>query len=444
MIPVVTLVGRPNVGKSTLFNKLTRSRQALVDNFPGVTRDRLYGNVTWKRKKFILIDTGGISADINDINQAVQDQVSQALAEADLVLFVADCRDGLTPSDFDIAQDLRKNKFECQLVVNKTEGIDTAVISAEFHELAIGAPLSISAKNGQGIEALLDVIVYSLRNIEGEDSQKSGSSIAVVGRPNVGKSTMINTLAGTSRLIVADVPGTTRDSVIVPVDRFGQKLNFIDTAGVRRKARVQNTLEKFSVVKTIQSLASADAAIMVMDAQQSISDQDSAIAGLVVNSGRSFLLVVNKWDGLDIESRANVKRQIKRKFTFLPKHNVVFISALHKSGIRELMARLREVISSAYVEIGTGHLNRALRDVLKHHSPPLVNNRTIKPKFAHQGGKNPPVIVLHGNSLDKLPETYLRYLRRSLSAKFSLIGTHIRIELRNSDNPYNKSKRPKE
>lgn len=436
MIPVVALVGRPNVGKSTLFNRLTRSRQALVDDQPGVTRDRLYGEVWRGSQKVLVVDTGGLSDEAGELSNAVRQQVDQALEEADAVVFIVDARDGLTHQDIAIGANLRKGDSPVFVAVNKAEGLDGPTIGAEYFELALGDPLVISARTGQGVEELLGQVLARFPLSEAGTAVDNGRRVAVVGRPNVGKSTLVNALVGEPRLIVSDSPGTTRDSIQVPMDRYGQRMVLVDTAGVRRKSRVHETLEKFSVVKTLQALASADAALLVLDARAGLSDQDAAIAGIIVDSGRSIVVAVNKWDGLERRDRNLIRRDLTRRLDFLPEHESLFISALHGSGIGDLIGALQRAQGSALVELGTGALNRALAGALEHHSPPLINNRTVKPKYAHQGGRNPPIVVLHGNLMHKLPASYLRYLGRSLAKTFHLIGTQVRFELRKAGNPY--------
>jgi len=440
MIPVVAIVGRPNVGKSTLFNRLTRSREALVDDQPGVTRDRLYGEVVHRGRRFLLVDTGGLSDDGDILSTAVREQVAQALSEADAVVFLLDAREGLSGPEREIAHDLRKDDTPVVTAVNKAEGLDRDITASEFYELSLGTPNVISAKTGQGVSDFLNEIMDTLPEGADDESPSGGNRVAVVGRPNVGKSTLVNCLAGEPRMIVADLPGTTRDSVAVPIERDGETLLLLDTAGVRRKSRVRAALEKFSVVKTLQALASAQAAVLVLDAREGVSDQDATIAGLIVETGRSIVVAVNKWDGLERRDRNAIRRELSRKLDFLPEYECVFISALHGSGIAELTKALREAQLSAMMEMGTGALNRALGDAIEHHKPPMVNNRTIKPKYAHQGGRNPPTVVLHGNALDKLPSSYLRYLGRSLARTFKLTGTWIRFELRNAENPYDKAR----
>jgi GTP-binding protein len=436
MIPVVALVGRPNVGKSTLFNRLTRSRQALVDDQPGVTRDRLYGEVWRGSQKVLVVDTGGLSDEAGELSNAVRQQVDQALEEADAVVFIVDARDGLTHQDIAIGANLRKGDSPVFVAVNKAEGLDGPTIGAEYFELALGDPVVLSARTGQGVEELLGQVLARFPLSEAGTAVDNGRRVAVVGRPNVGKSTLVNALVGKPRLIVSDSPGTTRDSIQVPMDRYGQRMVLVDTAGVRRKSRVHETLEKFSVVKTLQALASADAALLVLDARAGLSDQDAAIAGIIVDSGRSIVVAVNKWDGLERRDRNLIRRDLTRRLDFLPEHESLFISALHGSGIGDLIGALQRAQGSALVELGTGALNRALAGALEHHSPPLINNRTVKPKYAHQGGRNPPIVVLHGNLMHKLPASYLRYLGRSLAKTFHLIGTQVRFELRKAGNPY--------
>ena len=438
MIPVVALVGRPNVGKSTLFNRLTRSREALVDDQPGVTRDRLYGEGVHRGRRFLLVDTGGLSDEVDALSAAVREQVMQALAEADVVVFLLDAREGLSGADAEIATDLRKGETPVVTAVNKAEGLDRDITASEFFELSLGIPQVISAKTGQGVPDFLETVIDTLPEGQFEANLAVGNRVAVVGRPNVGKSTLVNCLAGEPRMIVADLPGTTRDSVAVPIQRDGDTLLLLDTAGVRRKSRVHEALEKFSVIKTLQALASAQAAVLVLDARDGVSDQDATIAGLIVETGRSIVVAVNKWDGLERRDRNAIRRELSRKLDFLPENECVFISALHGSGLGELTKAIREAQSSAMMEMGTGALNRALGQAVEHHKPPMSNNRTIKPKYAHQGGRNPPTVVLHGNALNKLPASYLRYLDKYLARTFKLRGTRIRFELRNSQNPYDK------
>ena len=336
MIPVVALVGRPNVGKSTLFNKLTRSRQALVDDQPGVTRDRLYGEALRGQRRVLLIDTGGLAEEEDPLNSAVRSQVLQALLEADAVIFVVDARDGLTASDLEIGSALRKEGAPVLVAVNKAEGVDQAISIGEFSELSLGEPVAISAKTGQGLGTLFDAVLALVPEEGSGESPLSGERVAVIGRPNVGKSTLVNCLAGETRVIVADFPGTTRDSIPVTIDRDGAVLTLIDTAGVRRKARVHEALEKFSIVKTLQALASAQVAVLVLDAREGVLEQDTTIAGLAIEGGRSILLAINKWDGLDRSERNRLRRELERRFDFLPEHEEVFISALHGSGMGEI------------------------------------------------------------------------------------------------------------
>jgi len=436
MIPVVALVGRPNVGKSTLFNRLTRTRLALVDDQPGVTRDRLYGEVSHGGRRILLIDTGGLAEDEDPLNQSVRGQVMQALLESDVVVFVVDARDGLTATDRDISADLRREGVPVLVAVNKTDGVDSHIAASEFSELSIGGVLAVSAKTGQGLDRFQDELLAVLPSEGSAPERLHGEQVAVVGRPNVGKSTLINCLAGEPRVIVADFPGTTRDSIAVTIQRDHEVITFVDTAGVRRKARVKEALEKFSVVKTLQALASAQVALLMLDARSGVLDQDTAIAGLSLEAGRSIVLAINKWDGLDRSEKNKLRRELDRRFDFLPEHQRVFISAKYGSGIGELLKALRLTMASAMREMGTGELNRVVSRAIEHHSPPMTNNRPIKPKYAHQGGRNPPIVVLHGNSLDKLPASYLKYLARSVAKGFKMTGTQVRFELRKSANPY--------
>ena len=438
MLPVVALVGRPNVGKSTLFNRLTRSRDALVDNQPGVTRDRLYGRGRIGRIPFLVVDTGGIESEDNLFSRMVEEQVDQVIEEADMVMFLVDAVAGLVMQDREIAQRLRVSGRKIHLLVNKSEGFRQSLVTSEFQELSLGTPVAISAKRGDGIE---NVILDALGDHDDAVTQEQpGDSdipkFALVGRPNVGKSTLTNRLVGEHRVIVHDLPGTTRDSVNIPVSIEGKDYILIDTAGVRKKSKVEEVIEKFSVIKTLQAIENSQVVLLIVDASTEIGSQDAAIAGMVNDSGRSIVIVVNKWDGLDNRKRNRIIRDIESKFSFLPGPELVTISALHGSNIKEVIPAANRAYDSAMVSIATSNLNRALADAIVQTPPPMNNQRPVKMKFAHQAGRNPPVIVIHGNQVDSLPKSYLRYLSRYFSKAYGLKGTPLRILTRVSENPF--------
>lgn len=435
MLPVVALVGRPNVGKSTLFNRLTRSRDAIVDDQPGVTRDRQYGRGRIGDAPFLVVDTGGLEAEDDPFRDQILQQVEQVLEEAQVVVFIVDGDQGLVPRDREIADRLRQSGRRIRVAVNKTEGEDPAVAVAEFQELALGEPLAISALRGDGLDSLVADALAGLSGGEGDDEDLP-PRIALVGRPNVGKSTLTNRLIGEDRVIVSDRPGTTRDSIRVPFEYRDESYLVVDTAGVRRRARVDEVVEKFSVIKTLQSVEDADVAVLVLDASAEIGAQDATIAGMIQDLGRSMVIVVNKWDGLDTRQRRKIRDELDRKLPFLPDPEVLYVSALHGSNIADIMPAVRRALDSAMAEFGTSALNRALQAAVTQTPPPMHHNRAIKLKFAHQAGKNPPVVVVHGNQAERLPASYVRYLGRFLANAFRLHGTRIRVIPRSGENPY--------
>ena len=436
MLPVIALIGRPNVGKSTLFNRLTRSHKAIVDDQPGVTRDRQYGQGRIGSKPYLIVDTGGMFNDDELLQALIEEQVDQILKEADAVIFMVDGREGLTNIDKDVASRLRLGKCPIHLVINKAEGQAKQMVSAEFHELASGDPFVISARRGDGIQTTMEKVLEPFPVELQERDDDEIIRVAVVGRPNVGKSTLINRLSGDQRLIVMDQPGTTRDSIEVSINRAGRKYVFIDTAGVRKRSRVSEELEKLSVIKTLQALHASQIVVLMVDGSQEVSDQDSSLAGIVDQSGRALVVVVNKWDGLDNDQRADIRNQLARKFTFLAKHETLFISALHGTGMGELTKAINKAYRSALTVMSTGKLNRILRDAVLDQSPPWKGQFPPKLKFAHQGGKNPPRVIIHGNSLDSIPDSYARYLGTTIGKYFKLIGTRVEIDMRQSDNPF--------
>ncbi len=444
MKPVIALVGRPNVGKSTLFNRLTRSRDALVADLPGLTRDRHYGEGRVGKRPFLVIDTGGFEPIAKDgILHEMAKQTRQAVVEADIVVFIVDGRQGLTPHDKTITEFLRKSGRRVMLVVNKSEGMKYTTVAADFYELGFGDPYVISAAHGDGVndlvEEALDLATAGKAEDDEADTRVRGTRIAIVGRPNVGKSTMVNTLLGEERVIAFDMPGTTRDSIEIPFEREGRHYTLIDTAGIRRKGKVFEAIEKFSVVKTLQSIAEANVVLLLLDAQQDISEQDAHIAGFVLESGRALVVGVNKWDGLTSEQRDNIKREIDRKLSFLSFAKFHFISALKATGIAPLMKSIDAAYAAAMAKLPTPQLTRALQEAVDHQQPRRKGSVRPKLRYAHQGGQNPPVIVVHGNALDAVDANYRRYLEKHFRESFALTGTPLRIEFRSGKNPFSKA-----
>ncbi|TFW28603.1 ribosome biogenesis GTPase Der [Massilia horti] len=445
MKPVIALVGRPNVGKSTLFNRLTRSRDALVADLPGLTRDRHYGEGRVGERPFLVIDTGGFEPVAKEgIMHEMALQTRQAVAEADVVVFIVDGRQGLTPHDKTITDFLRKSGRKVMLVVNKSEGMKYTSVTAEFYELGLGDPYVISAAHGDGVadlvnEALDQAFAQRPADAEELEPQERGVKIAIVGRPNVGKSTLINTLVGEQRVIAFDMPGTTRDSIEVPFERGNKHYTLIDTAGIRRRGKVFEAIEKFSVVKTLQSISEANVVILLLDAQQDISEQDAHIAGFILESGRALVVGVNKWDGLESSDRDQVKTDIDRKMDFLSFARHIYLSALKGTGIGPLMRAVDEAYAAATAKLSTPRLTRALEEAVEKQEPKRKGGTRPKMRYAHQGGQNPPVIVIHGNALEGVTEPYKRYLEKHFRDTFDLIGTPLRIELRTGKNPFAKA-----
>jgi len=438
MLPVIALVGRPNVGKSTLFNRMTRTRDALVADFPGLTRDRKYGDGKLGDRPYIVIDTGGLSGDAEDLDGLMAQQAWQAIEEADLVFFLVDGREGLTASDAAVATALRRTGKPRLLVVNKTDGIDSDTASSEFYALGIGAPYPVSASHGRGVIALMAAAMLLLPAAEALAPQASDDTIrvAVVGRPNVGKSTLINRMLGEERVLAYDMPGTTRDSIFIPFERDAVAYTLIDTAGVRRRARVREAIEKFSVIKTLQAIDAAHVVILVLDAQLGVGEQDASLAGYIAEKGRALVVAINKWDGLESHARRQVNEQLERKLPFLGFAKTCFISALHGTGVGELFPQVNKAYAAAMRELPTPELTRILEQAVQEHQPPLVHGRRIKLRYAHQGGRNPPVIVIHGNQTERVPDTYRRYLVNAFRSAMKLTGTPVRIEFKTGSNPY--------
>jgi GTP-binding protein len=439
MLPVIALVGRPNVGKSTLFNVLTRTRDALVADVPGVTRDRQYGYGRIADHRFIVVDTGGLIETPRGIEQPMAVQTQRAMEEAGHIVFVVDGRDGLTPADRFVADVIRRSGKPVVVAVNKSEGRDDDVAVAEFHALGLGEPRAVSAAHGQGVDELVDAVLEGVEPVAAggtAEEERGDIRVCVVGRPNVGKSTLINRLAGEERLIAFDEPGTTRDTIMVPFERDGRRFTLVDTAGVRRKARVEDAVEKFSVIKTLQAIEEANVVIGVLDARDTVAEQDATLLGIVADRGRALVIAVNKWDHVAAEQRAEIRSQLEARLRFLDFAPVHFISALHGSGVGELMVSVQDAYEAAMRDLPTPELTRVLEAAMQQHQPPLVRGRRVKLRYAHQGGRNPPVIVVHGTQAERTPEDYRRYLANCFRQAFDLKGTPVRVEFRSEENPF--------
>jgi GTPase len=439
--PVIAIVGRPNVGKSTLFNRITKARDAIVADFAGLTRDRHYGDARLGAREFIVIDTGGFEPDsTTGIVKEMAKQTRQAVAEADAVIFVVDVRAGLSAQDHDIAKYLRTERKRVLLAANKAEGMTDSPLLGEFHELGIGEPIPISSAHGQGIRSLLDLALeqfdFGEEDAEPVDDVDRPIRLAVAGRPNVGKSTLINTWLGEERLVAFDQPGTTRDAIHVPFERDGQRFDLIDTAGLRRKGRVFEAIEKFSVVKTLQAIADANVVLLLLDATQGVTDQDAHIAGYILESGRAVVVAINKWDAIDSYQREMLARSIEQRLAFLKFAQVLHISALKRQGLGPVWKAIAAAHASATKKLSTPVLTRLLQDAVEHQQPPRAGRFRPKLRYAHQGGMNPPVVVIHGNSLEHVGDSYKRYLEGRFREHFKLVGTPMRIEMKSSANPF--------
>ena len=480
--PVVALVGRPNVGKSTLFNRLTRTRDALVADFPGLTRDRKYGQAHLAGHDFIVIDTGGIDGTEEGVEEKMAEQSLLAIEEADIVLFLVDARAGLTSADIGIANYLRQRQNKTTVVVaNKVDGIDADSHCAEFYQLGLGEIAQIAASQGRGIASLMEHVLAPFAEQMAETTEESAVEntdvssevtefdewdedfdfsneedtalldeelaqeqtpdnqnikIAIVGRPNVGKSTLTNRILGEDRVVVYDMPGTTRDSIYIPMERDGQNYTLIDTAGVRKRGKVHLAVEKFSVIKTLQAIQDANVVLLVIDAREYISDQDLSLLGFILNAGRSLVIVVNKWDGLDTDVKDRVKSELDRRLDFIDFARVHFISALHGSGVGNLFDSVKEAYECATQKMTTSMLTRILQIAVDEHQPPMIGGRRVKLKYAHPGGYNPPIIVIHGNQVDKLPDSYKRYLSNHFRRSLKIIGSPIRLQFQEGNNPF--------
>ncbi|MAD17419.1 MAG: ribosome biogenesis GTPase Der [Alteromonadaceae bacterium] len=456
MLPVVALVGRPNVGKSTLFNRLTRTRDALVADFPGLTRDRKYGQANYEGLQFIVVDTGGISGDEQGIDMAMANQSLMAIDEADVVLFLVDARAGLTAADQGIADHLRKQNKSVYVVANKVDGIDGDSESADFFALGLGDVNQIAAAHGRGVTQLLthtlmplsekfpDMQVPEDEEADEEiDAEKqlekllaSPIKLAIVGKPNVGKSTLTNRILGEERVVVYDQPGTTRDSIFIPMERDGREYVLIDTAGVRRRRSISEAVEKFSIVKTLQAIEEANVVLLVIDAQEGVTDQDLSLLGFVLNSGRSLVVAVNKWDGLAKDVKDEIKRELDRRLGFIDFARLHYISALHGTNVGHLFESVQEAYNSATKRINTSMLTRIMDMAQADHQPPVVRGRRVKMKYAHAGGYNPPIIVIHGNQVKDLPDSYKRYMMNYFRKSLKVMGTPIKVEFREGANPF--------
>ena len=441
MKPTLVLVGRPNVGKSTLFNRLTKTRDALVADQPGLTRDRHYGHGKLGSKPYLVVDTGGFEPLAKDgIMHEMARQTEQAIAEADAVIFLVYGRTGVTALDKDIANKLRKIERPVIVAVNKAEGMDRGVVVADFHELGLGDPVAISATHGEGVRHLVEHVLEDWPEAEETESPDSALRVAIVGRPNVGKSTMINALLGEERVIAFDQPGTTRDAIHIDFERGGKPYTLIDTAGLRRKGKVFEGIEKFSVIKTLQAIEDAQVVILVLDARQDISDQDAHIAGFILESGRALVVAVNKWDGLDAYRRERIKEALEAKLKFLEFASFHYVSALKGQGLATVFRSVDAAYKAATATLTTPRLTRALIEAVSRQSPPRSGLFRPKLRYAHQGGRNPPLIVIHGNALDKIPDAYRRYLEHSFREVFRLQGTPLRIQFNTSENPFSDQK----
>ena len=440
MRPVIALVGRPNVGKSTLFNRLTSTMDAIVANIPGLTRDRQYGEGELNGKSFIVVDTGGLSGEEEGINKEMASQSLQAIDEASICLFLVDAKHGLTPDDEKIFDYLRKSNKKTHLVVNKVDGLDPHHAIADFQKLGTPSISPITATQGRGVKSLMQNVLqddeFEINSDENLDTAFEGIKIAIAGRPNVGKSTLVNRMLGEERVVVYDQPGTTRDSLYIPFERRGEKYTLIDTAGIRRRGKTKQVVEKFSVVKSLQAIRDSNVVVLLIDAREGIVEQDLHLLGYVIESGRALVIAINKWDGMESEEKEFVKSEIQRRLIFVDFAAIHFISALHGSGVGTIYNSIQIAHGSAKNQLPTSMLTQILQGAVKDHAPPVVNGRRIRLRYAHAGGKNPPRIIIHGKQCHKVPKHYIRYLEKTFRSALKLEGTPVRIEMKSDDNPY--------
>jgi GTP-binding protein len=443
MKPIIALVGRPNVGKSTLFNRLTRSRDALVADIPGLTRDRKYGIGRVGSKPYTVVDTGGLTGNAEGIEGLMQNQAKEALVEAHAVIFLVDGRSGMTAGDVEIAQLLRQTGKPIYLALNKSEGLKVEQAGAEFFSLGLQQPYVISAAHGDGVRPLMDLVLAPFE-VDASDEQKGpkGIRISIVGRPNVGKSTLVNRILGETRVLAFDMPGTTRDSIEVPFEREGQAYVLIDTAGVRKRKKVSEKIEKFSVLKAIEAMEKSNIVVLVIDGSEGVTDQDASLLGLAIDSGRALVIAVNKWDGLSIDQRDKIRNDLELKLAFITYARIHFISALHGSGVGNLFTSILEAYEASLKQISTNRVTQVLKDMQLDHQPPMVGGRRIKMRMAHMGGHNPPIIVVHGSQVERLPASYIRFMENKFREVFGLWGTPMKIELRNTANPFDTEEKP--
>jgi GTP-binding protein len=442
LLPVIALIGRPNTGKSTLFNAMTGTRDALVADLPGLTRDRQYGFARRTEVPCIVVDTGGLVENADAIESLMIAQTDRAISEADRLIVIVDGRAGVTPQDQFVARLAHRSGKPVFLAVNKTEGFDADIAVAEFHGLGLGEPQPIAAAHDQGVISLLETALAGLLPDPQDGPEMTGIKVAVIGRPNVGKSTLINRILGENRMVAFDQPGTTRDAVLIPFERDGERYTLIDTAGVRRRSKVDGAIEKFSVIKTLQAIETAHVVIAVMDAQDAVAEQDASLLGTVIEQGRALIVAINKWDNIPTEQRDLIRQQIELRIPFADFAPLHFISARHGSGVGELFASVRSVFAAAMREMTTPQLTRVLEAALESHQPPLVRGRRIKLRYAHQGGRNPPIVVIHGNQTEAVPDAYRRYLVNVYRKAFDLLGTPVRVIFRGEDNPFAGKKNP--